>query len=75
MISRCRKLLIGRITKRLHVEVRKVWTYKYPHIVISIILTHMYTHIYMLQEDNRLHVPVGTRLYKLEAMELSPDFS
>ncbi|CAI8046534.1 hypothetical protein GBAR_LOCUS25745 [Geodia barretti] len=42
-----KKLLIGRVTQRLHVEVRK--------------------------EDNRLHVPVGTRLYKLEAVELSED--
>jgi hypothetical protein len=41
------KLLIGRITSKLHVEVRK--------------------------ESNRLHVPLGTRLYKLEAVELSQD--
>ena len=71
MLFAFRKLLIGRVTKRLHVEVRKVYTDIVAH-------THTHTHTLTLslslsQEDNRLHVPVGTRLYKLEAVELTQD--
>lgn len=52
----CRKILCGKLTNRVLVEVRKV------RLFALWIANNVF-----LQESNRLHVPVGERLYKVDA--------